>query len=291
MEWLKSKTTTVFGIFCLAVMGLQGYATISMRSMMEERLTYIENDYALSDDRLTILSSDLDVVTKRVGITTQELQEAQATAIRLKQENAQLARRLRSGLAAKADSKEVAKLHDEATTRLNAVQKEATTKIDGISGEVRLVRTDLDATRTDLRATRLDLNTTREDVANGRRELGTLIARNSTELKELQRRGERDYVEFDIRKSKQFKRIGDVLIQLKKTDVKRHKYEVVINADDSAIQKKDRAANEPVTFLVGPDRVRYELVVNSVDKDRIRGYISAPKDRLSDMQNPVLRLQ
>jgi hypothetical protein len=34
-----------------------------------------------------------------------------------------------------------------------------------------------------------------------------------------------------------------------------------------------------VTFLVGRDRLRYELVVNKVDKDRIRGYISTPKDR------------
>ncbi len=291
MEWLKSKTTTIFGIFCLAVMGLQGYATMSMRTMMEERFTSIEDDYAVADEKITFLSSDLYVVTKRIGVTTQELQEAQAVAKQLKQENAQLARRLRSGLATKADSKAVAKFQNEATTRLNAVQQEATTKIDGISGEVRVVRTDLDATRTDLRAARLDLNATREDVANSRRDLGTLIARNSTELSELRRKGERDYLEFDIRKSKQFRRIGDVLIQLKKTDVKRHKYEVVINADDSAIQKKDRTANEPVTFLVGPDRVRYELVVNLVEKDRIRGYISAPKDRLSDAQTPVLRLQ
>jgi len=36
-----------------------------------------------------------------------------------------------------------------------------------------------------------------------------------------------------------------------------------------------------VTFLVGRDRARYELVVNSVDKDRIRGYVSSPKDRLT----------
>ena len=38
------------------------------------------------------------------------------------------------------------------------------------------------------------------------------------------------------------------------------------------------------------DRARYELVVNSVDKDRIRGYISAPKDKLTTGA-PVLRLQ
>lgn len=36
--------------------------------------------------------------------------------------------------------------------------------------------------------------------------------------------------------------------------------------------------NEPVQFLVGKDRVRYEFVVNAVDKDRIRGYVSTPKD-------------
>jgi Skp family chaperone for outer membrane proteins len=183
------------------------------------------------------------------------------------------------------------KFQQDATSKMNAVQQEASTKIDGITGEVHVVRTDLDTTRTDLKATRADLTATREEVANSRRELGTLIARNSTELAELRRKGERDYVEFDIRKSKEFSRIGDVLVQLKKTDVKRQKYEVVINADDSPIQKKDRTANEPVTFLVGRDRVRYELVVNYVDKDRIRGYISAPKDKLSAAETPVLRVQ
>jgi chromosome segregation ATPase len=290
MEWLKSKTTIV-GICFLAVMGLQGYAMMSMRSTMEERLSSMENDNAVADEKITMLTSDLDVVTKRIGVTAQELQQAQAVAKQLKKENAQMAQRLRSELAAKADSKAVIKFQNEATTKLNAVQQEATTKIDGITGEVRVVRTDLDSTRTDLKTTRSDLNATREEVANSRRELGTLIARNSTELTELRRRGERDYIEFDIRKDKQFTRIGDVLVQLRKTDVKRQKYEVVINADDSPIQKKDRTANEPVTFLVGRDRVRYELVVNFVDKDKIRGYMSAPKDKLLSAEKPSLRVQ
>jgi hypothetical protein len=55
--------------------------------------------------------------------------------------------------------------------------------------------------------------------------------------------------------------------------------------------KKDRTANEPVTFLVGRDRVRYELVVNFVDKDRIRGYLSVPKDRLTAAEIPSFRLR
>src|SRR5262249_48612240 len=153
------------------------------------------------------------------------------------------------------------------------------------------VRTDLDATRTDLKATRADLNATRDDLAKSKRDLGSLIAHNSTELAELRRKGERDYIEFDITKSDQYSHVGDVLVQLRKTDPKRQKFEVVINADDSAIQKKDRTANEPVTFLVGRDRVRYELVVNYVDKDRIRGYVSAPKDKLLAAETPTLRLK
>ena len=95
MEWLKSKTTIV-GICGLAIMGFQGYALMSMQTTMEERLSSIEDDYAVADEKITMLTSDLDVVTKRIGVTTQELEEAQAVAMQLKQENAQLARRLRS---------------------------------------------------------------------------------------------------------------------------------------------------------------------------------------------------
>jgi hypothetical protein len=196
-------------------------------------------------------------------------------AEKLKQENAQATQRLRRELAAKADSKTVIQFREEAANKLTEIQQDATTKIAGVTGDVQVVRTDLDATR--------------EDLASSKRDLGTLIARNSTELTELRRRGERDYLEFDIRKSKQLERIGDVLVQLKKTDVKRQKFDVVLNADDSSIMKKDRTANEPITFLVGRDRVRYELVVNYVDKDRIRGYISTPKDKLMAAESPSSR--
>lgn len=283
MDWLKSKTTIV--AFCfLAIAGLEGYAMLTMRSSMADRLGSIEDENAKADEKMTVLTSDLDVVAKRLGVTTQELKDAQDQAKQLKQENA----RMRTALKAKADSKAVADYQKEASTKLDAVHQEATSKIDTINGDVKLVRSDLDATRNDLNSTRSDLsstrsdlNATREEVANNKRDLGGLIARNSTELAELRRKGERDYFEFDISKSKSFNRVGDVMVQLKKTDPKKQKFEVVINADDTAIQKKDRTANEPVTFLVGRDRARYELVVNSVDKDRIRGYVSSPKDRLT----------
>jgi len=278
MEWLKSKTTLIAG-GCLAVVGLQGYGMMSMRSTLDDRVSSVEHElqamHNQDNSKLTQLTSDLDVVTKRMGITGQELQQSHQLAEKLKQENAATAQRLRRELAAKADSKTVLQFREEASHKLTELQQDAATKFDGVTGDVKLVRTDLDATR--------------DDLANSKRELTTLIAHNSTELADLRRRGEREYVEFDIKKGKQFDRVADVLVQLKKTDVKRQKFDVVINADDSEILKKDRTANEPVTFLVGRDRVRYEFVVNYVDKDRIRGYISTPKDKVLSAEAPTLK--
>jgi hypothetical protein len=87
-------------------------------------------------------------------------------------------------------------------------------------------------------------------------------------------------------KTNQFQRIADVQVQLKKTDPKRQKYTVVVLADDNRVEKKDRPANEPIQFLVGRDRLRYEFVVNFVDKDRIRGYMSTPKDKVLAAEGP-----
>src|SRR5262249_18822270 len=160
MEWLKSKTMLVAGS-CLALIGIQGYGIMSMRSTMEERVSSVERELQSArnqeSSKVTQLASDLDVVTKKMGITAQELQQSRALAEQLKQENAQATQRLRRELAAKADSKTVLKVRDEAASKLNEVQQDATTKIAGVSGEVQTVRTDLDATREDLASSKRDL--------------------------------------------------------------------------------------------------------------------------------------
>ena len=267
MDWINSKTAIAGG--CFALIALQGYGWMSMRSSFDNRITAMEQQVqsvkTQDESKLTQLSSSLDVVTQRMGITTQELKEANAVAEKLKQENTQTAQRLRKELAAKADARAVKQYHEEATTKFAEVEQDTTAKFGAVTGEVQGVRTDLDATR--------------EELASSKKELSSQIAHNSGELAELRRKGERDYVEFDMNKSKEFAHIADVLVQLRKTDVKRQKFDIVVQADDMSITKKDRTANEPVTFIVGPDRLRYELVVNYVSKDRIRGYLSTPKDK------------
>jgi hypothetical protein len=49
-------------------------------------------------------------------------------------------------------------------------------------------------------------------------------------------------------------------------------------ADDRSIEKKDRNVNEPIQFYTGRDRMLYELVVWTVDKERVKGYLSTPKN-------------
>jgi len=281
MHWLKGKTTAIVGA-CVALIGLQGYGFVSMRSALEDRMSSLERVMQEGHDqdsaKISQVASDLNVVTKRMGVTMQELQQARGITEALKQEHARTALRLRNELASKADSKLVSEVQQEATTKLAEVQQDATTKIGAVSGEVQVVRTDLDTTRQDLASSRKDISDVR-----------TQIARNSNELAELRRKGERDYFEFDIPKIRTFARIADVQVQLTKTDLKRQKYSVLIQADDNRVEKKDRMANEPIQFLVGRDRLRYEFVVNYIDKDRIRGYVSTPKDKVLSAEGPSFR--
>ena len=71
----------------------------------------------------------------------------------------------------------------------------------------------------------------------------------------------------------------DIRLALTKTDQKKGKYSVQIVVDDNKLEKRDRTINEPVQFLVGRNRLRYELVVNWVQKDKVGGYLSIPKDK------------
>jgi chromosome segregation ATPase len=280
MNLFKSTTSKVF-MACFALIGLQAYGYMSMRHTFEDRMSSLENQIqnvqSSSNTKNDQLTSDLNVISKRVGITAQELERAHSVAEQLKQENAKTAQKLHTEIESKADSTMVTQVRDETANRLAEVQQDASTKIGAVSGDVQVVRTDLDATRQDLASSRKDITDVRSE-----------IARNAGELAALRRKGERDYIEFDMTRSNKFQRIADVQIQLRKTDSKRQKYTVLIQADDNRVEKKDRPVNEPIQFLVGRDRLRYEFVVNFIDKDRIRGYLSTPKDKVLAAEGPSI---
>lgn len=114
-------------------------------------------------------------------------------------------------------------------------------------------------------------------------ELSGSIAHTSEEVALLRKRGERDYFEFDLMKSKQLQRVGPVSLALRKSDTKHKRYNMNMVVDDNQLEKKNVNLLEPVYFTTSDASGPLELVVNRVDKDRVSGYISVPKYKRSEL--------
>jgi hypothetical protein len=114
-------------------------------------------------------------------------------------------------------------------------------------------------------------------------ELHGSIARTSEEVAALRRRGERDYFEFDLTKSKTARRIGPVGLALRKADTKHLRYNLDLMADDNKLEKKNVNLYEPVFINLPEWPQPVELVVNRVEKDRVKGYVSTPKYKRSEI--------
>jgi chromosome segregation ATPase len=279
------------------VLGLAGvaYTQYDAKSSLQQRVADLETKLQDNVQKLqaanTAMASDIDVVTKKVGVTDKELTSARALAEKLRKDHEEALKKqeqIAHDLAAKADSAEVAAnlnaARAETATKVAEVQKESDTKITSVSGEVKTVATNLEATRADLAASRRDL----VDVKTV---LSDQIAKNASELATLRQKGEKDFFEFTLKKGKknEMTRVGDIRLELREADTKKQRYGIVIQVDDSKLEKKDKLINEPVQFLVGSDQLRYEIVVNKVEKDTIRGYLSTPKNKVLAAERPVLR--
>ena len=282
-------------IICVvSIMGL-GYSISATRhsvDSVQQRISTLEStadstahQLALfrdsSKEEATEIASKLDAVTQRLGVTAGDLQKArQQFAQRIKQHQESVDNKLTTELATKASSTDVDAVRQEAVSKLavvQEVQKDADAKLGNVSNDVTVVKGDLASARRDFARDLSDVKTTLNDG----------IARNAAELALLRKKGERDYLDLDIRTKTAFQRIGDIQISVTKTDPKRQKYSVVILADDNHLEKRDRTVNEPVQFMVGHDQLRYEMVINAVNKDRIQGYLSTPKDKVLSAEGPT----
>ena len=203
-----------------------------------------------TEDQNQQLQSDLKVVTDKLNVTQEDLVKA---------------RKLTKASVAAYDKK-LSGLESNVNTQL--ASKASTDDVTKLNGDVSGVKNDLDATKS-----KLDRATGDMGVMSG------LIARNHDDLEELKRKGDRNYYEFTIQKSKTPQRVGPVQMSLNKTDQKKSKYTMTVLADDKSIEKKDKTAGEPVQFYVKGTAhyAPYEIVVFDVGKNQITGYLSTPK--------------
>ena len=168
-----------------------------------------------------------------------------------------------------------------AQAKLEEAQAATQKQIGAVSSQVSDVKTDVGGVKTDVAATKTDLESTKAQLTRVMGDAGVmsgLIAKNHDELEILKHKGDRNYYEFTLQKGAQPTLLSTVKLQLKKADTKHSRYTLNVSADDKIIEKKDKGLNEPVQFYTGKDPALFELVVNTIDKNKVTGYLSTPKN-------------
>jgi len=127
---------------------------------------------------------------------------------------------------------------------------------------------------------RADLETS---LTSTKDELNGSIAKTHEELVVLQKRGERNYFEFDLSKSKQFQRFGPLTLSLRRTDAKHMNYDLSMVVDDNRLDKKRVNLYEPIWIHPETGGQPVQIVVNKIGRNTAHGYISSPKYRESEL--------
>ena len=261
-------------------------ASIYQSSQLSKELTSVKRQLMQSEHQITDVQGQLTAATadskrevsESVANVNEQLEKTRKEALLNSQRAVQSATRQQGKVLTSLEAKntELSDQLDQFKKDNSAKSTEVDQTLTGIKGDVGDVKTEVATAKADLDNTKTDLRRAMGDMGV----MSGLIATNSTELGELRKLGERNYVEFTLPKNGMPQKVGDVQMALKKTDAKRNRFTLDLLADDKRVEKKDKTINEPVQFYTASGRLPYEVVVNSVTKDSIKGYLAIPKVKL-----------
>jgi len=232
----------------------------SLTELIETVEQDLEDGVRATHQKISTVSDDIAQVQKTVGLTRSQIENNRAMAQQIRRKQEEDVQKLAREITVKADSQEVSTLEQESDTKF----KEIDEKIEIVQEDVEESRAELEKTYQELLEIGLKVT-----------EHGRLIATTSAGVEELRKKGERDYVQFDLPKKRRTA-VAGIGVELRKADTKRARADLRLYYDDRRFDRKKVYVNSPLSFLVGPDRVPYEFVINEVMKDRITGYVSLP---------------
>ncbi len=169
------------------------------------------------------------------------------------------------------------------SARIVTIGRQPATRAQREDPRYKKLQSQLDAQNKAIAQTRDDLASTQGNLDSTRTELTGSIAHTHDELVVLQKRGERNYSEFDLSKSKQFKREGPFELRLKKANDKHQYADMDLMVDDRNLSQKHINLYQPVMFYTPDSPQPVEVVINQIGKDHIHGYVSASKYRQSEL--------
>ena len=224
-------------VIAFAYVLVSGYMLVDMHG----RISDLERKHVATDQRNSALESDLknkvDALASQVGMTQEELAKKSAA---------------------------LQQSQHAAVSRLSEQQKQA---ISEVNTQVSGVKSNLETTNAKLNSAIGDLG-----VQSG------LIAHSRDELELLKHRNDRTYYEFTLLRGKPPTRVSTVSLQLKSVDPKKNRFTLSVLADDKTVEKRDRNTEEPLQFYTGKDHQSlYEVVVFTVTKNQVTGYLSTPQ--------------
>ena len=185
--------------------------------------------------------------------------------------------------AAQAPQPQQQPMQQEASPAPNPPVRHVTASHRSDSSRWKKMQSQLDAQNKAIEDTRSQLTSTQGDLNNTRTELTGSIARTHDELVLLQKKGERNYYEFDIDKSKSFQHDGPFGVRLRKANTKHQYADLELLVDDRTLSQKHVNLYQPVMFSTPDSPQPVELVINGITKDHIHGYVSASKYRQSEL--------
>jgi hypothetical protein len=273
----RSRASMLPGVIIVALILVAGVAIVYAHSQKSDINAMAARDAALNAN-VAQLQNQLQSTTARLNDIVAQQQaaaqaaaqaQAQAEAAKAKQEAA-AAHRRRAHIGHRHVLTAAEKRYNAVQARLDAQQKELNDTNQSIAQTRSALEASLDSTRTDL---------------NGS------IARNHGELVALEKRGQRNYFEFDLYRSKEFSRTGPISLDLRHADTKHSRYNLMLLVDDNRLEKKNVDLYEPIWISSSDAPQPLEIVVNKITKNHIHGYISAPKFTTAELASDAASLQ
>jgi len=201
------------------------------------------------------LDGQLSAANAKIGVTQDQAKRASEVAAAALRDSATMSSTLKGELAAKANYTDVNVLGNTVI----GVRED----IQSLDSKVGGVLTDLDATRNNLQM--------------ARNELGTLIAGNHSEVEQLRRLGERDYIEFTVPINKNGQKVGFAVMAVREINRKRNRYSAMVEINDKQLEFENRSIDEVIYLHLSGSLQPAELVVTQLTQDKVLGYLSVPK--------------
>ena len=264
-------------------------ALVAANIYLYVQIDHLKTDLAKTNESLSTGLSNL----KDASSVTVASQQRHIDTLKADLENTRRAAQTMSSQA-KADAEahaeqlskqivaEQSKMQQQLGSEISQVKQTSDAGITAANTKIADVATDVGTVRTAQSQTQDQLTKTINDLKSVTGDLGVqsgLIATNGKELAALRLKGERNYTDIKLGKTKQPQRFGDIALRLENVNPKKNTYSVDVLVDDKLTAKKDKSINEPVQFYTAKGgHTPYELVINQVNKDGIVGYLSTPKD-------------